>query len=48
MTELNRSLYVNINSELKEKVERYAEKNGISQSGAVRMILSNRLSEVES
>lgn len=48
MQEMDESLFVNVNSDLKEKVETYADQNGITQSGAVRMILSEKLNEVES
>jgi hypothetical protein len=40
-------LVVSVSEDLKKRVENFSESNEISQSGAVRMILSNELPEVE-
>jgi metal-responsive CopG/Arc/MetJ family transcriptional regulator len=40
-------LVVSLSEDLKKRVENFSESNEISQSGAVRMILSNELPEVE-
>jgi len=47
MAKMNESLFVKVKPELKQKVEVFAENNGITQSGAVRMILSEKLREVD-
>lgn len=47
MTELDKSLFVKVKPELKQKVETFAENKGITQSGAVRMLLSEKLDEVD-
>jgi len=47
MSNQTKNLMVKTSEDLKNRIENFSEENGISQSGAVRMILNRELPELE-